>query len=52
MNDVINFSKNKALRGGALALRGVDGPWPVSVPIVQPSAVDRLRYFVQRRVAA
>jgi len=32
MNDMINFSKNLALLGGALALMGVDEPWPASVP--------------------
>ncbi len=36
MNDMINFSKNLALLGGALALMGVDEPWPASVPIAQP----------------
>lgn len=33
MNDLINFSKNVALLGGALALMGVDEPWPASVPL-------------------
>jgi uncharacterized membrane protein YphA (DoxX/SURF4 family) len=33
MNEMINFSKNMALLGSALALMGVDEPWPVSVPI-------------------
>jgi uncharacterized membrane protein YphA (DoxX/SURF4 family) len=36
MNDRINFSKNMALLGGALALMGVEEPWPASVPIAQP----------------
>jgi len=35
MNEMINFSKNMALLGSALALMGVDEPWPVSVPISQ-----------------
>lgn len=35
MNEMINFTKNLALLGGALALLGVDEPWPVSVPISQ-----------------
>lgn len=30
-NDMINFSKNMALLGGALALAGVEEPWPASV---------------------
>ena len=33
MNEMINFSKNMALLGSALALMGLDEPWPVSVPI-------------------
>ena len=36
MNDMINFSKNLALLGGALALMGVEEPWPASVPVAQP----------------
>ena len=35
MNEMINFSKNLALLGGALALMGVEEPWPASVPIAQ-----------------
>jgi len=35
MNEMINFSKNMALLGSALALMGIDEPWPVSVPISQ-----------------
>jgi putative oxidoreductase len=35
MNEMINFTKNMALLGAALALMGVDEPWPVSVPISQ-----------------
>jgi uncharacterized membrane protein YphA (DoxX/SURF4 family) len=35
MNDMINFSKNLALLGGALALMGVEEPWPASIPIAQ-----------------
>ena len=35
MNDMINFSKNLALLGGALALMGVREPWPASLPVAQ-----------------
>ena len=35
MSEMINFSKNMALLGSAVALMGVDEPWPVSVPISQ-----------------
>ncbi len=31
MNDMINFTKNTALVGGAMALMGVEEPWPASV---------------------
>jgi putative oxidoreductase len=43
MNDMINFSKNMALLGGALALMALREPWPVSVPIAQPSTPARVR---------
>ena len=36
MNEMINFSKNMALLGAALALMGVEEPWPASVPVAQP----------------
>jgi uncharacterized membrane protein YphA (DoxX/SURF4 family) len=35
MNDMINFGKNLALLGGALALMGVEEPWPASVPAIR-----------------
>src|SRR5439155_22772667 len=31
MNDMINFTKNMALAGGAMALIGIEEPWPASV---------------------
>ncbi len=43
MNDMINFSKNMALLGGALALMALREPWPVSVPVAQPSTSARVR---------
>jgi putative oxidoreductase len=43
MNDMINFTKNIALAGGAVALMGVEEPWPASVPVLAPK-----RNFVQR----
>jgi putative oxidoreductase len=36
MNDMINFSKNMALLGAAVALMGVEEPWPASVPAARP----------------
>jgi hypothetical protein len=41
MNEMINFSKNMALLGSALALMGVDEPWPISVPISQEEIAAR-----------
>jgi len=35
LNEMINFSKNMALLGSALALMGLDEPWPMSIPISQ-----------------
>ncbi|MGH9529505.1 MAG: DoxX family protein [Terriglobales bacterium] len=52
MNEMINFSKNLALIGGAMALMGVEEPWPVSVPVGQPSRMERARRFVKRAAAA
>jgi putative oxidoreductase len=51
MNDMINFTKNMALLGGAAALMGVEEPWPTSVPLGQPTLVQRLRRAT-RRIAA
>ena len=50
MNDIINFTKNVALAGGAIALMGVEEPWPASVPVLAPkkNIIDR----VLREVAA
>jgi hypothetical protein len=49
---MVNFTKNLALLGGALALMGVEEPWPVSVPVAQPDAMERARRFARRKVAA
>ncbi len=50
-NDMINFSKNLALAGAALALMEVDEPWPVSVPVAQPDTIDRVRTAARRWAA-
>jgi len=52
MNDMINFTKNMALVGGAMALMGVEEPWPASVPVSKPTARDRAKKFLRERVAA
>jgi uncharacterized membrane protein YphA (DoxX/SURF4 family) len=48
MNDRVNFAKNVALAGGAIALMGVEEPWPASVPLLQskPSNLRRFLYDI------
>jgi len=50
-NNMINFMKNAALAGGALALMGVEEPWEVSLPAGQRRISKRLRKIV-RQIAA
>ena len=52
MNDMINFVKNMALLGAALALMGIEEPWPASVPVAQPGRLERVRRFATQRMAA
>jgi hypothetical protein len=51
MNDMINFTKNLALAGGAVALMGVEEPWPASV-VAKPTARQRARRMLRESVAA
>jgi uncharacterized membrane protein YphA (DoxX/SURF4 family) len=46
MNDTINFMKNMALAGGAMALMAVEEPWPASVPVMKASRVERAKRFL------
>lgn len=41
MNNMVNFTKNLALAGGALALMGVEEPWEASVR--RPRLSDKVR---------
>jgi putative oxidoreductase len=52
MNDMVNFTKNLALMGGAAALMAVEEPWPLSVPVAQPGRIERARKFFRREIAA
>jgi putative oxidoreductase len=52
MGEMINFTKNMALLGSALALLGVDEPWPASVPVDEPSTLEKVAGFVQKKMAA
>jgi uncharacterized membrane protein YphA (DoxX/SURF4 family) len=51
MNDMINFTKNVALAGGAMALMGVEEPWPASVPVEKRKPMQRVKRWL-RDVAA
>jgi len=42
-NEMVNFMKNAALAGGALALMGVEEPWEASVPAGQHTFGKKLR---------
>ena len=52
MNDMIHFSKNVAMLGAAAALMGVEEPWPASVPIAQPSRLQRVKKTARKLLAA
>lgn len=41
--EMINFMKNLALAGGALALMGIDEPWEASVPAGQHTLSNKMR---------
>ncbi len=50
-SDAAHFMKNVAMLGAAMALMGVDEPWPVSVPIGKRDRLEPIRRFA-RQVAA
>ena len=50
-NNMINFMKNAALAGGAIALMGVEEPWEASVSVGQPGFGKRIKRLA-RRIAA
>lgn len=51
VSETVNFTKNMALLGAAMALMGMDEPWPVSVPVDQPSRLERVARFTRRLAA-
>jgi len=51
MNDMVNFTKNVALAGGAIALMGVEEPWPGSVPLLQSKPRNRVKRFLHNIAA-
>ena len=50
-NDMVNFFKNMALAGGAIALMGVEEPWEASVSAGRPSLAQKVRN-IGRQIAA
>ena len=52
MQQMIHFSKNMALLGSALALMGVEEPWPLSVPVDRPKGLERVLQVARKRLAA
>jgi uncharacterized membrane protein YphA (DoxX/SURF4 family) len=50
-NEMAHFMKNIAMLGGVMALMGMEEPWPVSLPVGQPSRLEQVKKYV-RRVAA
>jgi hypothetical protein len=52
INDMVNFAKNMALLGAALALMGVEEPWPASLPAAQPRNLGKVIKFARWKLAA
>jgi putative oxidoreductase len=52
MNDMVNFSKNLALAGGALALMGVEEPWEASIAGGHRSSLGKRVKALGRKLAA
>jgi uncharacterized membrane protein YphA (DoxX/SURF4 family) len=51
-NHMVNFMKNVALLGAAMALMGVEDPWPASIEELKPSARRSLKRFLREKMAA
>jgi putative oxidoreductase len=48
-NELAHFTKNLAMAGAAIALAGVDEPWPVSIPTgKKPTLLQRVGETAQR----
>ncbi|HWR13942.1 MAG TPA: DoxX family protein [Terriglobales bacterium] len=50
--EMIHFSKNLALLGSALALAGVEEPWPASLTRDKRTKLQKVRDLTRKRVAA
>lgn len=51
-NQMVHFSKNVALLGADLMLMSVPEPWSMSLPVAQPSRLERVKKFARRNIAA
>jgi putative oxidoreductase len=51
MNEMVNFTKNMALLGAALALLGAEEPWPASVPVKRRRSFADSGRDIARRLA-
>jgi putative oxidoreductase len=51
MMQTINFTKNMALLGAALALMSVEEPWPASVAHERPTVMERVKDAVNALAA-
>jgi putative oxidoreductase len=51
MSEMVNFTKNMALLGAALALLGVEEPWPLSIPNADETPIERAWSFARRLAA-
>jgi len=52
MSEMINFSKNMALLGAALAMLGIEEPWPASVATGDRGILEKARNAARRAIAA
>ena len=50
--DMVNFMKNVALMGGALAMMGIEEPWPASIPVEKPTLRQQARRAWREKIAA
>jgi putative oxidoreductase len=50
--EMVNFTKNLAMLGAALALAGVEEPWSASIRAARPSVIDRVTETARRLLAA
>jgi putative oxidoreductase len=49
--EMVNFTKNMALLGAALALAGVEEPWPAGISLEKPKPLARIMEFARRLAA-